>query len=213
MLRAFFVWLQALGRGPGPDAQSWSETLHGSLNFWNILEGTHLITLMLFAGTILVVDLRLLGVTFRKMKVSTLSEKVLPLTVFGFAMMVVTGLMVFFAKPVEYYHNIWFRAKMIFILVAMINILVFHYRVQKNVAAWDAAPTPPWSARISAIVSLTAWIMVIIMGRFIAYNWFDCGKPLPHFINAVQECKISEHGAIDLKPAATPKPVALKGGR
>ncbi len=202
MIRAFLVWLQSLGRGSGPDAQSWSEALHGSLNFWNLLEGTHLITLLLFAGTIFAVDLRLLGVTFRKLKVSELSERVLPLTVFGFAMMVVTGLALFFAKPVEYYHNIWFRMKLIFIIGAMINIVVFHYRVQKNIAAWDAAPLPPWPARASAIASLSAWVVVIVFGRFIAYNWFDCGKPLPHFFNVVEECKISEHGAIDLKPAA-----------
>ena len=53
MIRAFLVWLQTtLGKGPGPDDQSWSEALLGSLNFWGLLEGTHLLTLMLFAGTI-----------------------------------------------------------------------------------------------------------------------------------------------------------------
>ena len=211
MIRAFLLWLQSLGRGSGPDAQSWSETLHGSLNFWNMMEGMHLITLMLFAGTILVVDLRLLGVTFRKVKISVLSEKLLPLTVFGFAMMVVTGLIVFFAKPVEYYHNIWFRVKILFILVAMINIVIFHFRVQKNEAAWDDSPSPPWSAKASAIVSITAWVMVIIMGRFIAYNWFECGKPLSGFLNAAEECAASDAGANQLKPVAI-NAVTLKGG-
>lgn len=203
MIRAFLVWLQTeLGKGSSPDAQSWSEALLGSLNFWSLLEGTHVLTLMLFAGTIMVVDLRLLGMTFRRMKVSVLSEKVLPLTVFGFVIMVVTGLALFFAKPLVYYHNLWFRLKLIFILLAMINIAVFHFRVQRNMAAWDDAPNPPKSARISAIVSLTAWVMVIIFGRFIAYNWFECGKPLPNFINAAQSCATSEHGAAPLTPAA-----------
>ena len=67
MIGAFLNWLQhSLGKGSGDTAQSWSEALLGSLNFWNLLEGTHLIALMLFAGTILVVDLRLLGMVFTR---------------------------------------------------------------------------------------------------------------------------------------------------
>ncbi len=210
MLRAFLVWLQTqLGKGSAPDAQSWSEALLGSLNFWGILEGTHLISLMLFAGTIMVVDLRLLGVTFKKTAVSTLSEKVLPLTIFGFAMMLTTGLLLFFAKPVVYYHNLWFRLKLIFIAAAMINIVIFHYRVQRNASAWDHAAVPPPSARASAVVSLTAWVLVIVMGRLIAYNFVECGKPLPAFLNWAQSCAASEHGAV---PLASGVPAAVKIG-
>ena len=213
MIRAFLVWLQTqLGKGTTPDAQSWSEALLGSPNFWGLLEGTHLLSLMLFAGTIMVVDLRLLGATFKQTPVSVLSRKVLPLTVFGFAMMIVTGLLLFYAKPIFYFHNIWFRAKLIFIVAAMINILIFHFRVQKNEAQWDNSPSPPWGAKASAVASLSAWVLVIIMGRLIAYNWYECGKPLPAFINAVEACAQSEHGAVPMTPKSI-KPVALKGGR
>jgi uncharacterized membrane protein YidH (DUF202 family) len=198
-MREFLAWLQtSLGKGEGELAQSWSEALLGSLNFWGLLEGTHVLALMLFAGTILVVDLRLLGVTFRRTPVSLLSAKVLPLTVFGFALMLATGLALFFAKPLVYYHNIWFRAKLIFLLLAIINIAIFHLRVQRNQAAWDRMERPPASARASAAVSLLAWVLVITMGRFMAYSWFECGKPMPAWINAVQECAASEGGAVDL---------------
>jgi hypothetical protein len=201
MIRAFLVWLQtSLGKGTGPDAQSWSEALLGSLNFWGLLEGTHLLTLMLFAGTIMVVDLRLLGVAFKKTPVSIVSDRILPLTVGGMILMFMTGAALFFAKPIFYYHNIWFRLKLIFIILAMVNIAVFHFRVQRNQAAWDRAPRPPASARASAVVSLCAWVLVIVMGRFIAYNWFECGKPQPDFINAAQSCAASERGAVPLKP-------------
>lgn len=199
MILTFLIWLQdVLGKGKGDDAQSWSQALLGSLNFWNLLEGTHLLTLMLFAGTIMVVDFRLLGIAFRKTPVSVISDKVLPLTVGGFVIMVVTGLALFYAKPVFYYHNLWFRLKLVFIACAMINILVFHYRVQSNIAVWDALPKPPASARISAVVSLLAWTTVILFGRLIAYNFVECGKPLPAWINAAQECSTSEHGAQSL---------------
>lgn len=198
MIREFLVWLQTdLGKGTGELAQSWSEALLGSLNFWGLLEGTHLIGLMLFAGTIFVVDLRLLGVTFRRTPVSVVSDKVLPLTVFGLVLVVVTGLALFYAKPLAYYHNIWFRVKLVVLALAMINIMVFHWRVQRNQAAWDASPTPPAAARASAVISLTTWIIVITMGRFIAYDWFECGKPIPRFVNLAQSCAASEKGAVD----------------
>jgi len=200
VIRDFLVWLQTeLGKGGGDTAQSWSEALLGSPNFWGLLEGTHLLSLMLFAGTIFVVDLRLLGVTFRRTPVSTISERVLPLTVFGFAMVAVTGLALFFAKPLLYYHNIWFRAKLVFIVLALVNISIFHYRVQRNIGEWDGLAKPPASARASAALSLAAWLCVITLGRFIAYDWYECGKPIPRWINAVEDCASSEYGANNLE--------------
>ena len=195
MIDAFLNWLQhSLGKGSSPDAQSWSEALLGSLNFWSLLEGTHLIALMLFAGTILVVDLRLLGATFRKTKVSTISDAILPLTVFSFAFVVVTGTGLLFAKPIFYYHTIWFLLKMVLLALALLNIVVFHGRVQATQGSWDADETPPTQARMSAAGSLILWMLVIVCGRFIPYNWYECGKPQPAFVNWVQQCKTSEKG-------------------
>lgn len=199
MLRDFIVWLAELGRAGNEYGMSWSEALAGSLNFWGLLEGTHVLTLMLFAGTIFLVDLRLLGFAFRKTPVSVISDRVLPLTVAGFVIMVATGLALFYAKPLLYYHNLWFRLKLIFLAIAIINILVFHWRVQRNRHEWDSAEKPPVAARASAIVSLTAWIAVIAVGRFIAYDWYECGKALPHWANVVQECAASDRGAIDIE--------------
>ena len=200
MIRDWLVWLQTqLGKGSAEGAQSWSEQLLGSLNFWNILEGTHLLSLMLFAGCIFVVDLRLLGVLFRRTPVTVIDKKVLPLAIWGMVFMTITGLWLFFAKPLVYYHNIWFRMKVVLILLALANIAWFHFRVQKSQGAWDTGRTPT-GAKISAVLSLASWLLVITCGRFIAYNWFDCGKPHSGFINAVQECAKSEHGAVPLAP-------------
>ena len=211
MIRTFLVWLQTqLGKGAGDGAQSWSEALLGSLNFWSLLEGTHLLSLMLFAGTIFIVDLRLLGVMFRRTPVSAIDRKVLPLTITGFLFMLTTGLLLVFAKPLVYYHNLWFRLKLVLILVALANIAYFHLSISRSRHAWDDLERPPLGPRIAAAVSLTAWIAVIFAGRFIAYNWFDCGKPLPAWLNAAQECALSEHGATPLaqKPTAELAPPA-----
>ncbi len=199
MIAAFLNWLEhSLGKGSGDTAQSWSEALLGSLNFWNLLEGTHLIVLMLFAGTIMVVDLRLLGVTFRKTKVSVISDRVLPLTVFSFLFVVITGLALLFAKPIFYYHTIWFRVKMVFLALALLNIVVFHGRVQATQGSWDADEVPPTPARFSAAASLILWTLVILCGRFIPYNWYECGKPQPNAINWLEECKTSEKGEVNM---------------
>jgi hypothetical protein len=198
VLHDFFNWLQhGFGQGKAAYGQSWAEAVAGSLNFWALLEGTHLMTLMLFAGTIFIVDLRLLGVVFRQTPISTISRKVLPLNLVAFAIMIATGLTLFFAKPVDYYHNVWFRAKMVFLLAALINIAIFHLRVQRDERAWDTLAKPPRKVRIAAAISLSAWLMVIMMGRFIPYSWFECGKGQSGFINTVQECAAwPEKGAI-----------------
>jgi len=199
LIRDFLVWLATqVGKGPGEYDPSWSEALASTLNVWGLLEGTHVLSLMLFAGTIFLVDFRLLGWGFRKTPVSVISDRVLPLTIFGFLLMVVTGVLLFYAKPLLYYHNLWFRLKLIFLAVAVINIFIFHYKVQKDRDAWDTSPRPPGKARLSAAVSIISWITVITFGRFIAYDWYECGKPLPHWANVAQECAVSERGAIDL---------------
>ncbi len=156
----------------------WSIALRESLYVWPILEATHVLTIMLFAGTILMVDLRLLGLTFKQTTVSEMTERVLPWTVAGFILLVITGSVLFYAKPLVYYHNIFFRLKMLFLVAAFANILYFHKRAQANVAEWDLT-APPRSARISAGLSLAAWTAIIVAGRMIAYDWYDCGKLRP----------------------------------
>jgi len=165
-VKDFMLWLN------GTD---WSIALRESLLVWPALEASHVMTLMLFVGTILVVDLRLMGVLFTKTPISAIDRKVLPLTMLGFGILVVTGLLLFYAKPLTYYNNFYFRIKLIIIALAMINIVVFHFRVQHNQEKWDNAEKPPKSARLIALISLTSWILVVVTGRLIAYgDWFHC---------------------------------------
>jgi len=213
LLHDFFVWVQhGLGKGSGETAMSWSEALLGSLNFWGLLEGTHLLTIMLFFGTIMIVDLRMLGVVFRNTPFSQISAKVLPMTVTGFVILIITGMPLFIARPADgeppiYYHNIFFRVKMLLIVLAMINLVIFHQRAEKNQALWDNDPKPPKGVRFSAVLSLTIWIAVIACGRYIAYNFFNCGQPMPAWLNAVQECAASDQGAIN---AGSPEALAIE---
>lgn len=170
---------------------SWSARLQSSEYAWMFLEGTHVLTLMLFAGMILIVDLRLLGATFRTVPVSRISSALLPYTIVGFAILIVTGAGLFFANPIEYYYNFVFRLKIAILLVAAINIFVFHYLVQADRSRWDDRAVPPPRVRVAAGVSLAAWIGVIAAGRYLAYDWFSCAGAGP-VIAALSECATHE---------------------
>lgn len=182
---------------------SWSAQLQGSERLWMLLEGTHVLTLMLFAGSILLVDLRLLGVAFRNIAVSKVADTILPYTVVGFIVMVITGSALFFANPLEYYHNFVFRLKLVFLVAAAINIFVFHYRVQSDRAAWDHHAKPPAAARRAAALSLALWIGVIVAGRFAAYDWLSCDTA-KGFVAAAAQCSDREVTLAAIEPELVP---------
>lgn len=178
-LESFVAWL----------AQTpWSIALHESLYMYSIIETTHVLGLMLFVGTIAMVDLRLLGVAFREVPVSEMTGRILPWTVAGFVLMVATGLLLFYAIPVRTYHSVWFRLKLILLLVSAVNIFVFHHRVRHGRIRWNEDGRAPAAARAAAAISLAAWGGVIVTGRFIAYNWFDCDHAPPDWIAAFASC-------------------------
>ena len=166
----------------------WSVALHESLYAYSYIESAHVIAIMLFVGTIAMVDLRLLGLAFRGVRVSQMNARILPWTVAGFVVMFATGLALFYAIPVRTWHSVWFRTKLILLLAAAINVWVFHRRVERDQARWDEAPVPPVSARVTAAISLAAWFTVIVMGRMIAYNWFDCDRPQGAFVTVFAGC-------------------------
>jgi hypothetical protein len=141
-----------------------------------VLEGTHVVTIMLFAGTILFVDLRLLGVAWRNAPVSQVADTLLPYTIAGFTIMALTGAALFLAQPLEYFHSLIFRAKIVLLLVAALNIFWFHFKVQRQRPAWDAQPTPPAPARFAAAASIMLWLLIIATGRYAAYGWVSCDR-------------------------------------
>jgi hypothetical protein len=191
-------WLQDVpGATDGDPFTSWSQQFAGSLHLWALTEGTHLLSLVLFAGTILMVDLRMLGLAFRSVPYSTLNNRVLPLTVAGFVLVMVTGALLFFSNPVHYYHSVFFRAKVVFIIIAAINIFWFHYRTQTSQAEWDAKSSPPAAVKIAAGVSIASWLLVIVFGRLMALTFFECENMKPNTFGYVfAECAVEMRDAI-----------------
>ena len=169
----------------------WSIALHESLWVYPLVESTHVWALALFVGFAVVLDLQLLGLALRKVPVSEVARKLLPWTVAGFIVMIVTGGLLFYAIPVRTYQNIFFRVKVLLLILAGINVWVFHSTVWRRVAAWDRDPVTPKSARFAGAASLVLWTCIIFAGRMIAYNWFDCDRqPQPEIVNWAAGCVV-----------------------
>jgi hypothetical protein len=161
---SFCRWLE---KTPG------SIALHESLWVYPIVESVHVLTLCLFLGTAVMLDLRLLGLTMRRVPLSDVTRQLLPWTMAGFVLMVISGSLLFYAIPVRTYLNVFFRAKVLMLLLAGLNAWIFHRTVYRRVAEWDLDPVAPKWARVAGGVSLVLWAGIVIAGRMIAYNWFD----------------------------------------
>lgn len=182
MIREFLQWL---GETPA------SVALLESRYAWPLVESTHVVALGLFVGTTVMMDLRLTGAAFRKVPVSAFTGRLLPWTRIGFAVMATTGLLLFYSAPLRYYHNVFFRFKALVLAVAAVNVWVFHSGVHRRVREWDRDPVPPPAARLAGAVSLAAWATVVVAGRLIAYNWFDCDlQPQPGWVNWAAGCRV-----------------------
>ncbi len=172
-------------------ATPWSIALHESLYLYPLVETTHVLSLMLFVGSAAVVDVRLLGLAFRDLPVSEVTGRILPWTLAGFAVAVVTGALLFYAIPVRTYLSIFFRIKLFALAAAGLNAFLFHRYWAADGRTWDLAPRPPRRARWAGGVSLCAWAIVIVMGRMIAYDWFDCdAQPQSAFVNWAAGCVV-----------------------
>lgn len=178
----FFEWLAST---------RWSIALHESLYMYPLVESTHVLSIMLFAGLTWAMDLRLLGVTFTTVPVSDIRNRVLPWIKVGFVVMVTTGVLLFYAIPVRNYQNIFFRVKAVMLLLAGLNAWWFHTRTERRLAEWDRSPVPPRAAKLAGATSLILWACIIVAGRMIAYNWFDCDiQPQSDFINWAAGCVV-----------------------
>jgi uncharacterized membrane protein SirB2 len=135
-----------------------------------LVEGTHLLALGVSVGVIAVSDLRLLGVAMREEPVSEVMGHLLPWSIGGFVVMVVTGVLLFWSEAVKAYQSPWFRLKILFLLLAVANVLVYHMTIERRQQDWDRDPVPPLRARMAGGLSLLLWALVIAAGRTTAYR-------------------------------------------
>lgn len=133
------------------------------------IESAHVVAIATVFGSIFLLDLRLLGVGARSARTTKYSAELLPLTWAAFALSIVTGVLLFIANAPSYVFNLQFRLKILLIVLAGVNMAVFHWGVYRRVDEWDERLPPPNAARIAGLVSICCWTSIVFLGRWIGF--------------------------------------------
>ena len=152
-------------------------------------EGVHLVGVAFFLGSILLLDLRLLGLMPDVLAGPT-DGFLLRICIPAFVLVSASGILLFVPSADRYAASPIFFVKMGMIAVGALNALAFHGAAWQRVAVWAGRARPPWTARASAVVSALVWISVIVLGRWMGYErreppdvdldtlqWFDAARP------------------------------------
>jgi hypothetical protein len=150
---------------------SFSTGIRESLWLFPAIETIHVLALALSVGTIALVDLRLVGIALKKQPVSEVSKQLLPWALIGFGLMFVSGILLFASLPMKCYASIFFRIKMLLLVLAGANALFYQAKFFPRMSEWDDLPVPPLPVRIIGALSLLLWIGVVTAGRNMAYRF------------------------------------------
>ena len=133
------------------------------------IETIHVIAIVLVLGSITRLDMRLMGLVWQNRPVTEVADEMLPWTWTSFVVATVFGLLLWSSKPIEYFQIAFFDVKMLLILLAGLNMLLFQFVTFRTVAQWDRDPLPPPPARLAGALSMAFWLSVVICGRLIGF--------------------------------------------
>lgn len=160
---AIITWMNNSDIGTGIRESIW---------LFPIVETSHVLALALSVGVLVWFDLRLMGWGMKHQPVSQVHKQVMPIALLGFVVMFISGIMLFWSEAEKCYVSGFFRAKMVFLILAGVNAAVFELATKKSIEDWDKYPIPPTKARLAGLFSIITWTAVIIAGRATAYNLF-----------------------------------------
>ena len=160
---AVIQWMQNSDIGTGIRESVWT---------FPLVETTHVLALALSVGVLIWFDLRLLGWGMKHTPVSQVHKQVMPLAGIGFIIMFISGILLFWSEAEKCYLSGFFRAKVLFLILAGVNAAIFEFTTKKSIEDWDKYPIPPPKARMTGLVSILSWTAVIVAGRATAYNLF-----------------------------------------
>jgi Family of unknown function (DUF6644) len=164
MLRPWFQWVNDF-----PSAIAIRESVNG----YPALLTVHVVSMCLFAGLIIMMDLRLLGVGNLATSVPQIQKRLFPWQMLGMTVSSISGLVLVYAQPMRFYGNIFFWIKAVMMVLAGANALAFHFSTYHSVSAWDSKAVMPFGAKLAGALSIVLWASVVVCGRLIAYNWFN----------------------------------------
>ena len=159
---------------PFVDLWTWLETQPisaylGASWWFPFLESIHVLSGTFVVGSILMVDLRLLGLAARRHPVSRIVREVVPWTLGACTVSIVAGLGLFVTRATHYAENPAFLVKMVLLVLAGLNMAVFHFATARNIERWDTATVTSPSSRLAGVSSLLLWAGVMLAGRWIGH--------------------------------------------
>lgn len=162
MVHSLQVWLVAAIERHSPVAD-----LMRTAWAWPLAESLHFLGLCLLVGAIGSFDLRLLGVA-RSVPIAAV-HRLIPWGLLGFAINIGSGLLFVLTEPDQYIYNPSFHLKVLFLGIAGVNASLFYVTSFRQV--FGAAPSldAPRRAKLIALISLSAWIAVIVCGRMLTF--------------------------------------------
>jgi hypothetical protein len=154
----------------GIQASALAEWMRTSLKAMPVVNSMHVMAAVTVFGTILIVDLRLLGFTDARRSFARISEELLRFTWSAFVVALITGMLMFAANASTYIRNTAFGLKMLALLGAGVNMAIFQRVTFRSVAGWDSELRPPLGARIAGAASILIWLGVIFFARWIGFT-------------------------------------------
>jgi hypothetical protein len=130
-----------------------------------VVEAIHLLALAVLGGSVLVVDLRLLGLIFRKESARTLGRDFSRLLLGSLAILILTGIAMVSEEALKCYYSPAFRWKMALLAAAVLFYFTIHRRILLRA---DTHSLTVWS-RITAVISMSLWLGVGVAGRAIGF--------------------------------------------
>ena len=158
-LADLWTWLESLPISPYI-AESW---------WFPLLESIHVLGSTFVVGSILMVDLRLLGLAGRVHPVSRITREIVPWTYGACAVSVLAGAGMFISRANHYAGNRAFQVKMVLLALAGINMAVFHLATSRGIVRWDTAETTPLTSKFAGACSLLLWMGIMLAGRWIGH--------------------------------------------
>jgi len=134
------------------------------------IESVHVLSICLVVGSILAVDLRLLGLASIRRSVSRVTNGILPLTWCAFVVAVASGGLLFISNATKYLGNGFFIAKLFLIGAAGLNMMIFHAISAKDLPRWENESRLPLPARLAGGLSILLWVAVVACGRWIGFT-------------------------------------------
>jgi len=156
-LLPLFQWIEESGLGRAVRETPWA---------FAVIESVHLLALAMMGGTVLLVDLRMLGLGLRQRRLRELARETQPLMTAALITMIMSGVALFSSEGVKCYYSTPFWVKM----GALLAATVYTYTIRRRMVMTAEDDSPAGRLRLVAVLSVALWFTVAASGRWIGFS-------------------------------------------